>query len=69
MKLLGDAVLHDHYDVIVVGAGLGGMATASLLADDNECLSTLERDIAGLLSDRIHFTGNWKASSGSDFKD
>jgi choline dehydrogenase-like flavoprotein len=67
MKLLGDAVLHDHYDVVVVGAGLGGMAAASRLADGNECLSALERDIAGLLSDRIHFTGSWKAPSGSDF--
>ncbi|MBP1693274.1 MAG: hypothetical protein H6Q37_1157, partial [Chloroflexi bacterium] len=32
MKLLNDAVLRDSYDVIVVGAGLGGMTAASLLA-------------------------------------
>jgi len=32
MKLLEDAILRDQYDVIVVGAGLGGMAAASLLA-------------------------------------
>ena len=32
MRLLGDRVLHDGYDVIVVGAGLGGMTAASLLA-------------------------------------
>jgi len=32
MRLLGDRVLHDAYDVIVVGAGLGGMTAASLLA-------------------------------------
>ncbi len=32
MKLLNDLVLKDHYDVIVVGAGLGGMTAASLLA-------------------------------------
>ena len=32
MRLLEDAVLRDRYDVIVVGAGLGGMAAASLLA-------------------------------------
>jgi prolycopene isomerase len=32
MKLLRDTVLRDVYDVIVVGAGLGGMTAASLLA-------------------------------------
>lgn len=32
MKLINDWVLKDQYDVIVVGAGLGGMTTASLLA-------------------------------------
>ena len=32
MRLLEDAILRDYYDVIVVGAGLGGMAAASLLA-------------------------------------
>lgn len=32
MKLTDDTVLSDRYDVIVVGAGLGGMAAASLLA-------------------------------------
>ncbi len=32
MKLVNDTLLRDHYDVIVVGAGLGGMAAASLLA-------------------------------------
>jgi prolycopene isomerase len=32
MKLINDKVLHDIYDVIVVGAGLGGMTAASLLA-------------------------------------
>ena len=32
MRLINDIVLSDRYDVIVVGAGLGGMAAASLLA-------------------------------------
>lgn len=32
MRLLDDALLSDRYDVIVVGAGLGGMAAAGLLA-------------------------------------
>jgi len=32
MRLLRDTVLREAYDVIVVGAGLGGMAAASLLA-------------------------------------
>lgn len=32
MRVLEDAILRDRYDVIVVGAGLGGMAAASLLA-------------------------------------
>jgi RAB protein geranylgeranyltransferase component A len=32
MKLYRDAVLRNEYDVIAVGAGLGGMTAASLLA-------------------------------------
>ncbi|HOW07592.1 MAG TPA: FAD-dependent oxidoreductase, partial [Flexilinea sp.] len=32
MKLYEDFILRDHYDVIVIGAGLGGMAAAGLLA-------------------------------------
>ncbi|MEJ5310927.1 MAG: NAD(P)-binding protein [Anaerolineae bacterium] len=32
MRILEDCVLREHYDVIVVGAGLGGMTAASLLA-------------------------------------
>jgi NADPH-dependent 2,4-dienoyl-CoA reductase/sulfur reductase-like enzyme len=32
MILISDMVLRNSYDVIVVGAGLGGMAAASLLA-------------------------------------
>ncbi len=32
MKLINDRVLKDQYDVIVVGAGLGGMTAAGLLA-------------------------------------
>ena len=32
VKALNDAILRNHYDVIVVGAGLGGMTAASLLA-------------------------------------
>ena len=32
MKLVNDTVLKENYDVIVVGAGLGGLASASLLA-------------------------------------
>ena len=40
MKLVNEAVLKENYDVIVVGAGLGGFATASLLA---------KRDVSVLL--------------------
>jgi phytoene dehydrogenase-like protein len=32
MKLYRDTVLRDAYDVIVVGAGLGGMTADSMLA-------------------------------------
>ncbi|HEY9088302.1 MAG TPA: NAD(P)-binding protein [Anaerolineaceae bacterium] len=32
MKLIQDAIFKDRYDVIVIGAGLGGMTAASLLA-------------------------------------
>ena len=32
MKILPDTLLKDRYDVVVVGAGLGGMTAASLLA-------------------------------------
>ena len=32
MKIYKDTYLRDRYDVIVVGAGLGGMTAASLLA-------------------------------------
>jgi prolycopene isomerase len=32
MQVLNDVILRNHYDVIVVGAGLGGMTAASLLA-------------------------------------
>ncbi len=32
MKILQDTLLRDRYDVIVIGAGLGGMTAASLLA-------------------------------------
>jgi prolycopene isomerase len=32
VKILGDSVLRDRYDVIVVGAGVGGMAAGALLA-------------------------------------
>ena len=32
MRILADNLLKDHYDVIVVGAGLGGLTAGSLLA-------------------------------------
>ena len=32
MKLLEDAVVRDRYDVVVVGAGIGGLTAAALLA-------------------------------------
>lgn len=32
MKILRDAVIDDHYDVIVIGAGIGGLTAAALLA-------------------------------------
>ena len=39
MRILPDALLKDHDDVIVVRAGLGGITAASLLA--KRCLSML----------------------------
>ena len=42
MKLLEDAVIRDRYDVVVVGAGLGGLTAAALLGADLE-------DAAGFL--------------------
>jgi predicted NAD/FAD-binding protein len=30
MQLLGDGILRDHYDVSVVGAGIGGLTAAVL---------------------------------------
>ncbi len=32
MKLLDDAVIRDRYDVVVVGAGIGGLTAGALLA-------------------------------------
>jgi carotene isomerase len=32
MKIADDAVIRDHYDVVVVGAGIGGLTAAALLA-------------------------------------
>ena len=32
MKLLSNSVIRDHYDVVVVGSGIGGLTAASLLA-------------------------------------
>ncbi len=32
MRILNDAVIKDHYDVIVVGSGIGGLTAAALLA-------------------------------------
>ena len=32
MKILDSALVKDHYDVVVVGAGNGGLTTAALLA-------------------------------------
>ncbi len=43
MRLLEDAILRDHYDVIVVGAGLGGMTAASLLAKRGVSVLTVEQ--------------------------
>ncbi len=43
MKLLKDNVIHDHYDVIVVGAGIGGMTAAALLAKKGLKVLTVEQ--------------------------
>ncbi|MCP3684786.1 MAG: FAD-dependent oxidoreductase, partial [bacterium] len=32
MKILDNAIIKDHYEVIVVGAGIGGLTTAAMLA-------------------------------------
>ena len=43
MKLIGDLILRDHYDVVVVGAGLGGMTAASLLAKQGLSVLMIEQ--------------------------
>lgn len=43
MKLLNDCVLKDHYDVIVVGAGLGGLTAASLLVNRGVSVLMIEQ--------------------------
>jgi len=43
MKLMGDLILREHYDVIVVGAGLGGMTAASLLAKQGLSVLMIEQ--------------------------
>ncbi len=48
MKLLQDNVIRDRYDVIVVGAGIGGMTTAALLA---------KRGLKALMIERHYMPG------------
>jgi prolycopene isomerase len=43
MRILSDSVLKDHYDVIVVGAGLGGLTAASLLAKRGQSVLMIEQ--------------------------
>ncbi|MCX6083373.1 MAG: NAD(P)-binding protein, partial [Caldiserica bacterium] len=43
MRILGDSVLRDGYDVIVVGAGLGGMTAGGLLAKQGLSVLMIDR--------------------------
>ncbi len=43
MKLLSDAVIHDKYDVVVVGAGIGGLTAAALLSKMGLKVLTIEQ--------------------------
>ncbi len=43
MRILNDAVIHDRYDVIVVGAGIGGLTAAALLAKKGLSVLNIEQ--------------------------
>ncbi len=58
MKILPDALLKERYDAIVVGAGLGGMAAASLLA---------KRGLSVLMTDQQNKPGGalWRQANSN----
>lgn len=43
MKILNDSIVRDHYDVIVVGAGMGGLTSAALLAKKGLSVLVIEQ--------------------------
>jgi len=43
VKLLDDAVIRDRYDVVVVGAGIGGLTAGSLLAKQGLAVLVVEQ--------------------------
>lgn len=43
MRILGDALVRDRYDVVVIGAGIGGLTAAALLAKRGQSVLVIEQ--------------------------